>query len=138
MIVQDYPNGWSCFPTALAILLNIPVSEIIKDIGHDGSEIIFPEPNNRRGFCYRDLVIYCLKNDLSIMEVELEAALGDRTSKSLFYLPKLEVPDVPCIVTGITTYGWWHAAAWNGNGFVDKLMSNPLMDMEPDAFYIVK
>jgi len=56
---QIKPNAWSCSITALAMTLDIPVSEVITEIGHDGSEIIFPnmdEPMRRRGFHSQELV----------------------------------------------------------------------------------
>lgn len=53
------PNQWSCFPTALAIITGHPVKYIIDLIGHDGSEIIYPnmpEPFNRRAFVDDEIV----------------------------------------------------------------------------------
>lgn len=63
MILQNSPNAWSCLPTAFAIALEVPVQQVIADIGHDGSEIIFdgyPEPLCRRGFHTSELIDYCL------------------------------------------------------------------------------
>lgn len=50
---QKQPNRWTCFPTALAMVLDVPLKDIIKSLGHDGSEIIFPKRKGsfrRRGF----------------------------------------------------------------------------------------
>jgi hypothetical protein len=49
---------------SLSIALNKPLNKIIKVIGHDGSDIIWPdnpEPTNRRGFHPQELMDACLK-----------------------------------------------------------------------------
>lgn len=44
-------NGWSCLPCSFAIALNIPVSEFINMLGHDGSEEVYEElPGVKAGF----------------------------------------------------------------------------------------
>lgn len=48
-----------CGPTALAMLLDRPLSEILDRLGHDGSEIWWPgldEPRNRRGFMFDEFI----------------------------------------------------------------------------------
>lgn len=37
MLLQKSPNSWSCFPTAFAMALDLPVEELIAELGHDGS-----------------------------------------------------------------------------------------------------
>ncbi len=59
MKLQQQPNRWSCMPTALAMLLDRPVEMIINQIGHDGSDKIWPdkpEPNCYRGFNIQELI----------------------------------------------------------------------------------
>lgn len=54
---QKQPNKWSCLPTAFAIVADIPIDIFIGVIGHDGSEILYPEyelPRNRRAFHYQE------------------------------------------------------------------------------------
>ncbi len=53
------PNRWSCLPTAWSYVINWPTWAIIKAIGHDGSQIQWPnlpEPNCRRGFHPQELI----------------------------------------------------------------------------------
>ena len=53
------PNRWSCLPTAWSYVISWPVWAVIKAIGHDGSEIRWPnliEPNCRRGFHPQELI----------------------------------------------------------------------------------
>lgn len=50
---QRQPNRWSCVPTAFAMVINMDVAEMLDRIGHDGSEILYPdleEPSCRRSF----------------------------------------------------------------------------------------
>lgn len=59
MHLQKKPNRWSCSITALAMALETPVADIIKEAMHDGGEIIFPhlnEPMCRKGFHSQELV----------------------------------------------------------------------------------
>lgn len=52
MIVKS-PNGWSCVACAFANLLSVPLGDLLKQVGHDGSQIIsddLAEPLCRRGF----------------------------------------------------------------------------------------
>lgn len=46
-------NGWNCVARAFSAASGVNYSDLIDAIGHDGSEIIWPnhpEPDNRRGF----------------------------------------------------------------------------------------
>ncbi len=73
LMIQQSPNRWSCMPTSLAMVLRVPVSDVIAGIGHDGSEIVFPlknEPECRRGFHTQELVRYCMVRDYWAMTFE--------------------------------------------------------------------
>lgn len=53
------PNQWSCLTTAFAMALESTVPIMHKFLGHDGSEIWWPdnpEPYNRRGFHIQEIV----------------------------------------------------------------------------------
>jgi hypothetical protein len=67
------PNQWSCMPTALAMVLDCSVEQVIEAVGHDGSEIIRPalrEPLCRRAFHLIDLQLaaYQMGYDLILIE----------------------------------------------------------------------
>lgn len=56
---QIKPNRWSCSITAAAMVLRTPVAQLLERLGHDGSEIVFPElpdPARRRGFHSQELI----------------------------------------------------------------------------------
>lgn len=53
MELMPQPNRWSCLPTAFCMVSGIRYEYLMDLIGHDGSEIIFPdldEPVRRRSF----------------------------------------------------------------------------------------
>jgi hypothetical protein len=54
--------------------LRVPVHKLIKEIGHDGSEIIFPEleePMRRRGFHSQELINAAWKQGFTCTPIEL-------------------------------------------------------------------
>lgn len=58
-MLQNKPNPWGCAVTAFAMAIDIPVQQLMREIGHDGSEKIFthlPEPMCRRGFHSQELI----------------------------------------------------------------------------------
>lgn len=53
------PNRWSCLPTAFAMAMEVDLDTIIREVGHDGSRILFPklpEPHCRRSFHIQELI----------------------------------------------------------------------------------
>src|SRR5262245_26456549 len=68
MKLQKQPNRWSCLPTAFATIADIPVDELITEIGHDGSEII--DSTRKDPFCRRSFHVQ------EIIDVLLERAIG--------------------------------------------------------------
>ena len=72
MKLQKQPNRWSCLPTSFAILLNIDVSNIFDFLGHDGSDILWPDlddPYCRRSFHLQEMVNYCLSTNHCVTTV---------------------------------------------------------------------
>ena len=73
-MLQLKPNKWSCAVTAFAMALHVPVQELIQEIGHDGSEIVFPEleePMRRRGFHSQELIYAAWKRGFTVTPIEL-------------------------------------------------------------------
>jgi len=59
MILQFQPNRWSCLATSFAMALDIPVAQFFDLVGHDGSEILYPElpePVCRRGIHVQEAI----------------------------------------------------------------------------------
>lgn len=73
--IQCQPNGWSCFPTCAAMLLDEPVSDIIREIGHDGSHIVWPQFDDCRkyqGFHLQEILDLFLKRGYTLIPIELK------------------------------------------------------------------
>ena len=73
-MLQIQPNRWSCSVTSFAMALEVPVQQLIDEIGHDGSTIAFsglPEPSCRRGFHSQELVKAALMHGFTCTPVEL-------------------------------------------------------------------
>lgn len=108
------------------MLLGISIEETLQEIGHDGSEIIWPhltEPSCRRAFHISEIIelfdckgfsltpIDCLPrsvpflaSDVEPYNIQFEANL-QRINTHLL---------APGILIGYGPYGNPHAAAWNG------------------------
>lgn len=66
-------NNWSCLLNAFARVLNERPSTLIKEIGHDGSEIVFPDlPSKfkRASFHPRELIDCCLARGYTVTQIE--------------------------------------------------------------------
>lgn len=71
---QTKPNQWSCSITAAAMAINIPVDQLIDQLGHDGSEIVFPhlpEPACRRGFHSQEIIHLAWRLGCTVTPMEL-------------------------------------------------------------------
>jgi hypothetical protein len=74
MELQQRPEPWMCLPTAFAMALDMPVTDLLAAIGHDGSEIVFPtfpEPLCRRCFHVQELIQVALARGFAVTPVEL-------------------------------------------------------------------
>jgi len=59
MEMRLQPNAWSCLPAAFAMAMGTTPAILIKQLGHDGSDVWWldnPEPYNRRGFHIQEIV----------------------------------------------------------------------------------
>lgn len=74
MLIQTKPNKWSCMATAFAMVLDLPVAEFFRELGHDGSQVIHPElsdPAGRRGVHVQECLYVALNHGRSVTPVEL-------------------------------------------------------------------
>lgn len=74
LTIQTQPNRWSCLPTAFAMGIGIPVKQIFDYLGHDGSEIIwpeFPEPKKRKAFHIQEMIDFSLTKDVCPVHIEV-------------------------------------------------------------------
>lgn len=126
MKIQIQPNKWSCLPTAFAIATGIPIEKIIEYVGHDGSDIIFPEyeePYCRRSFHPQELIDVCLQKNFMVVPIEKQPKV----------IAKHSIHNVPMhrnrmsryllnytgVLVGMNQEDRPHAVAWDGNRVLD-------------------
>lgn len=66
-------NSWSCLLYAFAIVLREDPKTLIEEIGHDGSNILWPtlpEPHCRQSFHLQEMIDCCFRRNLLVMQVE--------------------------------------------------------------------
>lgn len=146
MKIQMQPNKWSCLPTAFAIALGVPVGEVIKTIGHDGSEIVFPgltEPFCRRSFHIQELIDVCTHRNIGIIPVEI-APISETIRRHTYKIPVLSdrieyyLIKYTGVLTGIGASGKPHAVAWDGNMVLDPNGGKyNVRDFQIDTFFLI-
>ena len=73
-MLQNKPDPWSCAVTAFAMAIDIPVQQLIEEIGHDGGEKIFthlPDPMCRRGFHSQELIQAAWQHGFACTPIEM-------------------------------------------------------------------
>lgn len=121
-------NRWSCLPTSLAILLGEPnIDNIIKFLGHDGSEIVWkhlPDPMSRRAFHIQEMNMYAFSQGYCLSPVYPRIALRPHREAEMFEVlfPEEEfigiIKNNIGILMGHATEHR-HAWAWNNNLVID-------------------
>lgn len=153
MILLKQPNAWSCGPTALAMLLGRSVDEIISKIGHDGSEIVFPnepEPVCRRAFHVQEL-IDCAFFEYGMILLEINACPATSTNRNpegfVIYEFNWErrlnqyMSGSSGLVMGQSNAAESHMMAWDGLKIYDprepkKLSLSELNDFQIESFFL--
>jgi hypothetical protein len=73
MLLQVKPEPWLCIATSFAMALGVPLSKLLALIGHDGSQIVFPdlpEPACRAGHHVQELVHAALNHGWACTPIE--------------------------------------------------------------------
>jgi hypothetical protein len=119
-VLQKQPNEWSCLPTAFAIATGIPVADLIKAIGHDGSEIVFSGSKPWRSFNPQEVIIALLCQGWAVTAIEKQIEIVNQSGENRILEWDLEPirKQFPCVVGG-TINGNRHAAYWNGDAYED-------------------
>jgi len=145
MQYQKQPNGWSCLPTAFAILLDIPVKEIFEFCGHDGSEKVFSncsDPHCRRSFHIQEMVEFCLSRQKAVVQISRNFCsqnLGGqkysitRSREDILKLMK----EHHGVLTGFVN-GHGHAVAWVGHIIDPDNLPYDVDNFDTHTFFIIK
>jgi len=109
------PNRWSCTPTAAAMAISCPLPQLLSIIGHDGSEIIYPnkpEPFCRRSFHIQE-IIYALWT-LGFGVVQFQAIPVTNFGRVIAYDFEKMLDHTCSIICGIGHSGVPHTVMWDG------------------------
>lgn len=105
------------------MIFDVSVLDLLKEIGHDGSEIIFPhlpDPYRRRAFHVQEMVEPCLRRNLPMVPLEATPLLG--VSDGSIHPIELPGGNLPRLIRCMQQYrgillGDWpngpHAVAWD-------------------------
>lgn len=146
LIRNPYP--WGCLLASMAMVLEKSIQELIWEVGHDGSEIVFPqlpEPAKRRGFHIQEFISTILKSGFAVTAIEsLPCSTPDGKHEYSINFPWNEkrfwglTVGNKGILTGLRTK-WRHAVAWNGVKVFDPLGSiyriPDIQNFSIDVFY---
>ena len=123
MRLQTSPNAWSCLPTSLAMVIDKPLKDIITVLGHDGSEILWPnieKPDCYRSFTIPEMVFVALHFGYCLLEV-IDSVTIQPTSEceeKIIFLPTKNftntlLKEYNALLLGESENGVPHAVAWN-------------------------
>lgn len=131
-------------PTAFAIALDVPVQELINIIGHDGSEILFPEdpePFCRRGFHPQEIIDVCLLKQFGVIAIHNQPV---SELKSGMYTVPVSSERMPYylenysgVLTGIGYTGQPHAVAWGAKIYDPNGLIYDLENFNIEQFFII-
>jgi hypothetical protein len=113
-------------PTALAMVLGESVYNIVKEIGHDGSEDIefSARQKKKKGFHIQELVKICYKRNKALIHfdrhVNIHYSMGVtiQFSDDIDYIYEL-MKDNKGLLLGQTKDNKDHAVAWDGEAIYD-------------------
>lgn len=141
------PNRWSCLPTAFAMACNVSLNEFLYKIGHDGSDILWPdlgEPRQRRAFHLTECVHAAVtlgKRPVVLPFVAQATADGKRTYEIVY---ETEVKHLMSksdgVLLGAGHGGLKHAVAWKYGMVLDPSWGPyglPSALYSPDTFIMI-
>lgn len=148
MEVLLQPNAWSCLPTAAAMVMGVLPKDVIDTIGHDGSEIIFPdeeEPFNRRGFHVQEIVDVLLEQLFIPVWIDARVCLfsesgGSYLLRSINHAERFSrhVHNTHGILLGTHATEGGHAVAWDMEMCLDpRGQKYELNQFKPEAFIAI-
>lgn len=150
MLLQSQPSDWGCVPTAFAIALGIPVSMIIKQLGHDGSAKVWPKDEvddkyNVKAYHPQELFDFCLRFGVAVTPIDVlpycqhmfasvnTIPLWDKEYCALRTRKYLD-NNYGVLYGRVGNAG--HAVAWNGEFIFDPANGGKISKIEDSSFGI--
>ena len=138
MNLQRSPNRWSCLITSAAMILDTNVEVLIEELGHDGSEILWPklpDPQRRRSFHIQEIIDLAINRDVWLTPIEAQPmSLPSPRGIEQLGLPiapyRVEMPSRRlnsylkyrrAILIGQSIQGRPHSVAWDGQRVFDPI-----------------
>ncbi len=135
----------NCLAIASAMALGISYNQLIKEIGHDGQAIIFPDlpdPGCRQGFHIQEIIDVAI--DLGVAVTPIEALPfstpdGQKTFGVNFKIKRFQnhLKNARGVITGMKKK-WRHAVFWDGEFAFESpntFHSYENLYMDIDCFY---
>lgn len=134
----------NCILMAFSKVTNLTTDELIRLLGHDGSEIIFPdlpEPLCRRGFDPREFIFPLYLKGMSV--IQIDAFIQRFVNEKMYQIDNrtnmfFAMKGNNGVLTGINQRGNYHAIAWINDQIHD--MDGSIYGLglfNPDCFYLV-
>lgn len=139
MRLIESPNRWSCLPCSFAMALEISLNEMLTRIGHDGSEIIWPqlaEPQRRRTFHIQECFSAAFSLNKTVMEFQFSPTLTPDGEHVLDVPQKVDIYKLMSVSTGVLLGRGrclGHAVAWNGKSVYDP--NGSIYDIENQSIF---
>lgn len=135
-----------CLPIAFAHVLDVPIEEITTELGHDGSEIWWPdlaEPYRRRGFHIQEMIRFCLARGVSVTPLEpipAQVTVGSEVViiKAVDDFEKKWMWDQEGVLTGRNGQDVPHAITWTENRMFDPGIGKTVDDFQIQCFWRIK
>ena len=97
MKLQLQLERWQCAVTAFAMALDVPVTDLIRDVGHDGGSIIFPdlpEPGNRHGHSIYELIWAAVNLGYAVTPIPLHPEIKPASDPTRASFPSELIPEI--------------------------------------------
>lgn len=129
MIIIKQPDPWSCTAASLTMLLGLDYQDIITDIGHDGSEIWWPEDRiPQRGFSVQEIIDCALKNNYALVPIDgCPGASSDNGTVTKYIFENYEerllnhMIGREGLILGYYAPNRCHMVAWDGSKIYDPM-----------------
>jgi len=139
-------TAWSCLAESAAMALNMSYADLIREIGHDGGKIIFPElpePGKRQGFHMQEIIDIAIKRGYAVTPIEpLPCSTPDglKVYTVHFEIKRFynHLENARGIITGMKRK-WRHAVYWDGCCVIDPagtVYDLDFLDMDIDCFWL--
>jgi hypothetical protein len=121
MRVQRQPNMHTCMITSLAMCMNVDVEQLIEEVGHDGSELLWPQnigPTAYRGYHIDELSVLAMIHGYSCTGVTRNLCLGHNEVDCINVDPFFDFDRLIQGRTGLLLDDS-HCVAWSGSQIYD-------------------